>query len=171
MSLIVASLWICTWFATCIMIQNIYRMPVPSKASLNLKATELRFGLSGSQSPKRNLELCLLSSAQLDEKPFSLCILQVMVTAPHHRRLLFQATKEGSRMQWMDSARVKFLSNSKLDVMLSPRPSSNLGLKSGSVLKNLGAQHQLQHPLLQLQYCSGLTWAEIIMQQKKKLIP
>ena len=34
----------------------------------------------------------------------------------------------------------KFLSNSKVDVMLSPRPSSNLGLKSGYVLENLGAQ-------------------------------
>lgn len=33
-----------------------------------------------------------------------------------------------------------FLSNSKVDVMLSPRPSSNLGLKSGSMLENLGVQ-------------------------------
>ena len=39
------------------------------KSSLNLKATELRLGLPGSQSPERNPELCLLSSAQLDEKP------------------------------------------------------------------------------------------------------
>lgn len=40
------------------------------KTSLNLKATELRLGLPGSQSPERNPELCLLSSAKLDEKPF-----------------------------------------------------------------------------------------------------
>lgn len=37
--------------------------------SLNLKATELRLGLPGSQSPERGPELCLLSSAKLDEKP------------------------------------------------------------------------------------------------------
>lgn len=41
-----------------------------SKTSLNLKATELRLGLPGSQSPERNPEFCLMSSAQLDEKPF-----------------------------------------------------------------------------------------------------
>ena len=40
-----------------------------SKASLNLKATDLRLGLPGSQSPERNQELCLLIAAQLDEKP------------------------------------------------------------------------------------------------------
>ncbi|KAJ6335400.1 hypothetical protein OIU77_025381 [Salix suchowensis] len=40
------------------------------KTSLNLKATELRLGLPGSQSPERNPELSLLSSAQFDEKPF-----------------------------------------------------------------------------------------------------
>ncbi|XP_021613169.1 auxin-responsive protein IAA9 isoform X2 [Manihot esculenta] len=40
------------------------------KNRLNLKATELRLGLPGSQSPERNSELCLLSSTQLDEKPF-----------------------------------------------------------------------------------------------------
>ncbi|KAM7264197.1 hypothetical protein ACFE04_001880 [Oxalis oulophora] len=32
------------------------------------------------------------------------------------------------------------MSNSEVNGMLSPRPSSNLGLKSGSVVKNLGAQ-------------------------------
>ncbi|XP_058069530.1 auxin-responsive protein IAA9-like [Magnolia sinica] len=37
--------------------------------SLNLKATELRLGLPGSQSPVREPELCLLSSGKLDEKP------------------------------------------------------------------------------------------------------
>lgn len=36
---------------------------------LNLKATELRLGLPGSQSPERDREVCLLSSTQLDEKP------------------------------------------------------------------------------------------------------
>ncbi|KAF5195948.1 Auxin-responsive protein [Thalictrum thalictroides] len=39
------------------------------KSSMNLKATELRLGLPGSQSPDRNAELSLISSANLDEKP------------------------------------------------------------------------------------------------------
>ncbi|KAF6176402.1 hypothetical protein GIB67_010850 [Kingdonia uniflora] len=44
-----------------------------TKINLNLKATELRLGLPGSQSPERDLELCLLSSEKIDEKPlFSL---------------------------------------------------------------------------------------------------
>lgn len=40
-----------------------------NKSSLNLKATELRLGLPGCQSPERDPERRLLSSAQLDEKP------------------------------------------------------------------------------------------------------
>lgn len=40
-----------------------------SKKMLNLKATELRLGLPGSQSPQRDSELSLASSSQLDEKP------------------------------------------------------------------------------------------------------
>ncbi|PIA51856.1 hypothetical protein AQUCO_01000030v1 [Aquilegia coerulea] len=39
------------------------------KSSMNLKATELRLGLPGSQSPDRNAELSLVSSANLGEKP------------------------------------------------------------------------------------------------------
>ena len=39
------------------------------KSNLNLKATELRLGLPGSQSPEREPELCLLKTGKLDEKP------------------------------------------------------------------------------------------------------
>ena len=39
------------------------------KSSLNLKATDLRLGLPGSQSPERESELNLLSSDKFDEKP------------------------------------------------------------------------------------------------------
>ncbi|KAJ1421356.1 PB1 domain [Sesbania bispinosa] len=49
-------------------------VPLPSfsdesKSNLNLKATELRLGLPGSQSPVRDSDLCLRSSTQFDEKP------------------------------------------------------------------------------------------------------
>lgn len=40
-----------------------------SKSNLNLKATELRLGLPGSQSPERDSGHCLRSSTQFDEKP------------------------------------------------------------------------------------------------------
>lgn len=40
-----------------------------TKSNLNLKATELRLGLPGSQSPERDSDLCLRSSTQFDEKP------------------------------------------------------------------------------------------------------
>ncbi|XWS45065.1 hypothetical protein CRYUN_Cryun15aG0104700 [Craigia yunnanensis] len=43
-------------------------LPVDNKNNLNLKATELRLGLPGSQSPERETELCLLNSGKLDEK-------------------------------------------------------------------------------------------------------
>ncbi|XVF59155.1 hypothetical protein PTKIN_Ptkin07bG0253200 [Pterospermum kingtungense] len=43
-------------------------LPEDNKNNLNLKATELRLGLPGSQSPKRETELCLLNSGKLDEK-------------------------------------------------------------------------------------------------------
>ncbi|BFG35686.1 hypothetical protein CerSpe_219600 [Prunus speciosa] len=39
------------------------------KNKLNFKATELRLGLPGSQSPEREPDLCLLSPGKLDEKP------------------------------------------------------------------------------------------------------
>ncbi|XVE86912.1 hypothetical protein DITRI_Ditri18aG0073800 [Diplodiscus trichospermus] len=44
-------------------------LPEGNKNNLNLKATELRLGLPGSQSPERETELCLLNSGKLDEKP------------------------------------------------------------------------------------------------------
>ncbi|XP_022740849.1 auxin-responsive protein IAA9 [Durio zibethinus] len=44
-------------------------LPEDNKSNLNLKATELRLGLPGSESPERETELCLLNSGKLDEKP------------------------------------------------------------------------------------------------------
>ncbi|XVF17422.1 hypothetical protein REPUB_Repub10bG0121100 [Reevesia pubescens] len=44
-------------------------LPEDNKNNLNLKATELRLGLPGSQSPERETELCLLNSGKLDKKP------------------------------------------------------------------------------------------------------
>jgi auxin-responsive protein IAA len=101
-----------------------------SKNGLNLKATELRLGLPGSQSPPRNAEHCLLSS----EKP----LFPLHPTNDSHflsQKIVVSGSKRGFS-DAMDEG--KFMSNSEVNMMLSPRPSSNLGLKSGSVLENLG---------------------------------
>lgn len=91
-----------------------------NSARLNLKATELRLGLPGSQSPERNLELCWPSSAKLDEKPLF----------PLHP---LKAVVSGSKRGFSDTMDVfsegKYLADSEVNVMLSPRPSSNLGVK------------------------------------------
>ncbi|KAL5777477.1 hypothetical protein ACOSP7_010403 [Xanthoceras sorbifolium] len=102
-----------------------------SKTSLNLKATELRLGLPGSQSPERDPDLCLLSSAQLDEKP----LFPLHPTNDSHP--LQKNNKRGFSDAMDGFSEGKYHSNSEL---LSPRPAPNLGLKSGSVLESLGAQ-------------------------------
>lgn len=48
---------------------NVSTISEVNKNSLNLKATELRLGLPGSQSPERDPESSLTSSEKLDEKP------------------------------------------------------------------------------------------------------
>nr|KJB64033.1 hypothetical protein B456_010G031600 [Gossypium raimondii] len=97
------------------------------KASLNLKATELRLGLPGLQSPERNPELCLLSSSQLDEKPF----FPLHPSSDGHCFASQKNVVSGNKRGFSDAmdgfSEGKFLSDSKVDVMLSPRPSSNFG--------------------------------------------
>lgn len=43
-------------------------VPEESKNNLNLKATELRLGLPGSQSPERDSDFALLNAVKIDEK-------------------------------------------------------------------------------------------------------
>ncbi|GMI91038.1 indole-3-acetic acid inducible 9 [Hibiscus trionum] len=111
-----------------------------SNVSLNLKATELRLGLPGSQSPERNPELCLLGSAQLDEKP----LFPLHPSSDGHCFTSQKTVVSGNKRGFSDAmdrfSEGNFFDNSKVDVMLSSRPSSNLGLKSGSMLENFGAQ-------------------------------
>ncbi|KDP41528.1 hypothetical protein JCGZ_15935 [Jatropha curcas] len=111
-----------------------------NKTRLILKATELRLGLPGSQSPERNSELCLLSSAQLDEKPF----FPLHPSNERHCSSVQKNVVSGNKRGFSDAmdgfSEGKFLSNAEVNVMLSPRPSPNLGLKPGSVLENFGSQ-------------------------------
>ncbi|KAJ0087287.1 hypothetical protein Patl1_08725 [Pistacia atlantica] len=107
-----------------------------SKTRLNLKATELRLGLPGSQSPERDPDLCLLSSTQLDEK----ALFPLHPTNDSHypsQKNVVSGNKRGFSDAMDGFSEGKYLSNSEL---LSPRPAPNLGLKPGSMLENLGAQ-------------------------------
>ncbi|CAN1289794.1 Auxin-responsive protein IAA9 [Linum perenne] len=111
-----------------------------SKASLNLKATELRLGLPGSQSPERNSELCLFASTQLDEKPlFPLHPVNESNGSLPPKSLLL-GNKRGFSDAMDGFPEDKFSSKSEVNGMLSPRPSQNLVLKPGSILENLPSQ-------------------------------
>jgi len=135
-----------------------------TKSNLNLKATELRLGLPGSQSPERDSDLCLRSSTQFDEKPlFPLRPL----TDDHHSStktavlgnkrgfsdamngfsevntnwyLLFKCLLNQTLKIPKKIMQGKFLVDSEANPMLSPRPPSNLGLNAGSTLEKAGAQ-------------------------------
>ncbi|XP_061359367.1 auxin-responsive protein IAA9-like [Gastrolobium bilobum] len=89
-----------------------------SKSNLNLKATELRLGLPGSQSPERDSDLCLTSSTQFDEKPLF----------PSKPAVL------GNKRGYSDA--INGFSEDKLLV----RSEVNAMLKPSSVLENVGAQ-------------------------------
>ncbi|MED6130835.1 hypothetical protein PIB30_004251 [Stylosanthes scabra] len=115
-------------------------LPDEHKSSLNLKATELRLGLPGSESPERDSDHCLRSSTQFDEKSlFPLCL-----SIDDHHNSPAKAAVLGNKRGFSDVMNgfpeAKFLSNSGVNTILSPRPSSNLGLNPGSMLENLGVQ-------------------------------
>ncbi|KAL4644460.1 hypothetical protein ACB092_02G167100 [Castanea dentata] len=120
------------------------------KNNLNLRATELRLGLPGSQSPEREPELCLLKSGKLDEKPlFPLLPSKEGICSSSQKNVVsgnkrgFSDTMDGfsevkssmyTEGNWMfqtasDSeapksvGQGKFSGNSGMNVALSPRPS------------------------------------------------
>ncbi|XP_061351399.1 auxin-responsive protein IAA9-like isoform X2 [Gastrolobium bilobum] len=110
-----------------------------SKSKLNMKATELRLGLPGSQSPERDSDFCLRSSIQFDEKP--LFPLRPSIDDHHSSaKTALLGNKRGFSDAMNGFSEGKFLVNSEANPILSPRPSSNLGLKPGSTLENVGAQ-------------------------------
>ncbi|XP_027333936.1 auxin-responsive protein IAA8-like isoform X2 [Abrus precatorius] len=109
-----------------------------SKSNLNLKATELRLGLPGSQSPERDSDLCFRSSTQFDEKPlFPLH----PATDDHHSssKPAVLGNKRGFSDAMNGFSEAKLLVNSEVSTKLSPRP-SNVGLKPSSMLDNVGTQ-------------------------------
>lgn len=105
-------------------------------SSLNLKATELRLGLPGSLSPERDPELCMLSSSQFDEKP----LFPLHPLSDGHYSSSQKTVGSGCKRGFSDAMEGKYRANSDVSAVLSPRPSSNFGLKTGSALENLGTQ-------------------------------
>ena len=154
-----------------------------SKDNLNLKATELRLGLPGSQSPERGTdpepELCLLSSSKLDEKPlFPLTPLKDGVTSSLQKAAVsgskrgFSDTmeKNPSEANWMfkssgsghDSDAPKPGAQGKLpiigtmNVMLSSsRPGPHSGPKSFAVKEQPGGPQAVPKALQELPQTNG----------------
>ncbi|CAK9163654.1 unnamed protein product, partial [Ilex paraguariensis] len=107
---------------------------------LNLKATELRLGLPGSQSSEGDSEFSLLCSPNLDEKPvFPLHPLKYGNYLLSHKTV-GPGNKRGFSDVMEGFAEGTFLVSLEVNVILSPRPSLNSVLKSDSVKENTGTQ-------------------------------
>ncbi|KAL6512959.1 hypothetical protein OROHE_019749 [Orobanche hederae] len=120
-------------------------VPEETKSNLNLKATELRLGLPGSQSPERDMDFTIQASGKFDEKelfpliPFKdriFSLTQKTVVSGNKRG--FADTVDGfselksamfSEGKWMfnaagcDSGQTKLAGNAGISVMLSNRSS------------------------------------------------
>ncbi|XP_028802235.1 auxin-responsive protein IAA9-like [Neltuma alba] len=106
-----------------------------SKTRLNLKATELRLGLPGSQSPERedSDHRCFESSTQFDEKP--LFPLHPSTDDQHRSsKNVVLGNKRGFSDAMNEFSKGQFLANTEANTILSPKPSANLGLKTSVVL-------------------------------------
>ncbi|KAE9596949.1 hypothetical protein Lal_00007271 [Lupinus albus] len=93
------------------------------KGILNLKATELRLGLPGSQSPERNPDLYSSSSAKLDEKPLFPLLPMKDGICLSSQKTVVSGNKRGFADTMDGFPQGKFTGNTGMGIMLSPRPS------------------------------------------------
>ncbi|XP_061336872.1 auxin-responsive protein IAA9 [Gastrolobium bilobum] len=95
------------------------------KGNLNLKATELRLGLPGSQSPERDTEpdLYSLSSTKLDEKPLFPLLPTKDGICSSSQKAVVSGNKRGFADTMDGFSQGKFTGNTGINVMVSPRPS------------------------------------------------
>ncbi|GLT46874.1 hypothetical protein SLA2020_206030 [Shorea laevis] len=101
-------------------------LPEDDKNNLNLKATELRLGLPGSQSPEREPDLCLLNSGTLNEKPLFPLVPSKDGICSSSQKSIVSGNKRGF-YDTMDgfsksAGQGKYPANSGINAMLSPRP-------------------------------------------------
>ncbi|GAB2269550.1 hypothetical protein Dimus_004469 [Dionaea muscipula] len=92
-----------------------------TRSSLNLKSTELRLGLPGSQSPERDSEVSLLNSSKLDEKLlFPLHLFRDESSSSLHKCIV-SGSKRGFSDVMTGFSESKFHANPELDAVSSPR--------------------------------------------------
>ncbi|XP_022961922.1 auxin-responsive protein IAA8-like isoform X1 [Cucurbita moschata] len=100
--------------------------PNGNKHLLNLKATELRLGIPGSESPERDPDISFRSSSQLDEK--TLFPLHPSgdgrYSSPH------KAVVSGNKRGFSDA----------MNEFSEGKYNANIGLKASSLLENLGSE-------------------------------
>lgn len=102
-----------------------------SRSNMNLKATELRLGLPGSQSPERDAELGSPSSPNLDEKPLFPLRPFRDDTSCLSPKSVVSSNKRGFSVAMSSFPEGKFVSNPDVNGMLATRSSSNLAFQSG----------------------------------------
>ncbi|XP_016201101.1 auxin-responsive protein IAA9 isoform X1 [Arachis ipaensis] len=96
------------------------------KGNLNLKATELRLGLPGSQSPERDpdVDVFSLSSSKPDEKPlFPLLPMKDGICSSSQKNVAVLGNKRGFADTIDGFSQGKFAGNTAISAMLSPRSS------------------------------------------------
>lgn len=93
------------------------------KGNLNLKATELRLGLPGSQSPERDPDVYSLSSTKLDEKPLFPLLPTKDGICSSSQKTVVSGNKRGFADTIDGFPQGKFTGNTGINVMLSPRAS------------------------------------------------
>ncbi|XP_014492367.1 auxin-responsive protein IAA8 [Vigna radiata var. radiata] len=108
------------------------------KKNLNLKATELRLGLPGSQSPERDPDIFPLTSAKLDEKP----LFPLLPTKDGIFTLSQKTVVSGNKRGFADTMNTEFPGNAGINMMLSPKPS---GIQS-TIVKEVSSKVLQERP-------------------------
>ncbi|XP_010275505.1 PREDICTED: auxin-responsive protein IAA9 isoform X2 [Nelumbo nucifera] len=149
-----------------------------NKSSLNLKATELRLGLPGSQSPERDPELCLLNPGKLDEKPLFPLLPSKDGIYSSSQKAVVTGNKRGfsdamdnfsevksavfTEGNWMfptvgsdsetsqSKPQGKFHVSPGVNAILPVRPSLNSGVKSASAKEHSGTQPGMKKDIVPL---------------------
>ncbi|KAI4389829.1 hypothetical protein MLD38_002011 [Melastoma candidum] len=102
-------------------------------SSLNLRATELRLGLPGSLSPERVVDLSTPNTGEPDEK---------LLFPLHPLNNIHSGYKRGfadaMKANEVSELKGKFMANSDVNAMLSPKPGANIGQKAKPGLEGLG---------------------------------
>lgn len=136
-----------------------------NKSTLNLKATELRLGLPGSQSPKRGGKHCLLiSSTKLDEKPlFPLHPLKNgSCSSSSQKKIHALGTKRGFSAAMEEN----FFPGSEVNVIPSSRPrvTQPVKFKDKAVEKTCTGQEKSSKEIesLKNQSCPPETKAQVV---------